>query len=178
MVDVLAGIADDQLGEPTPCAEYTVGDVVDHVDQVCRGATALALQHLDGVQDAGAGLDVVHLESGWHARVRDHVCSVGEAWNDPAVWKRAEGVPGSGLSAEVWGKITLTELVVHAWDIARATGQTFALPELTLIACLDHVKMFIPNAPVPGLWGPPQEAGPDATIIDRIVAITGRVSQS
>jgi hypothetical protein len=31
----------------------------------------------------------------------------------------------------MWGKIALTELVVHGWDIAKATGQPFDLPEGT-----------------------------------------------
>jgi uncharacterized protein (TIGR03086 family) len=175
MVDVLAGITDDQLADPTPCANYTVGDIVDHVDQVSRGATALALLDADGVRDAGSSPIVVHLEPRWQDRVADHIRTVGEVWGDPAVWRRAEGVPGSGLSSEVWGKITLTEFVVHAWDIARATGQSFALPEPTLIACLDHVETFVPNAPVPGLWGPPREVGSDASLLDRIVAVTGRI---
>jgi hypothetical protein len=51
----------------------------------------------------------------------------------------------------MWGKITLTELVVHGWDIATATGQPFDLPEHTLQACFQHVATFVPNAPVPGL---------------------------
>ena len=39
-------------------------------------------------------------------------------------------MPGSDLSNEMWGKITLTELVsCTAGDIAKATGQPFDLPE-------------------------------------------------
>ena len=55
--------------------------------------------------------------------------------------------------SDLWGKITLTELVVHGWDIATATGQPFDLPERTLQACFQHVATFVPNAPVLGLWG-------------------------
>ena len=42
MNEVLAGVADDQLSNPSPCVEYTVGDLIDHVDQVCRGSAAVA----------------------------------------------------------------------------------------------------------------------------------------
>lgn len=42
MIDVLAGVTDDQLTSSSPCREYTVGDLIDHVDQVSRGSTALA----------------------------------------------------------------------------------------------------------------------------------------
>jgi len=80
----------------------------------------------------------------------------------------------SELSNELWGRITLTELVVHGWDIAVATGQPFDLPGETLRACLEHVAEFVPNAPVPGLWGPAVGVPVDATLLDRIVAATGR----
>jgi len=99
---------------------------------------------------------------------------LGEAWDDPTAWEGTGNLPGSDLPNEVWGKITLTELVVHAWDIAKATGQRFDLPERTLRECLDHVAEFVPNAPVPTLWGPPVDVEPDADVIDRIATMTGR----
>jgi len=103
------------------------------------------------------------------------VQALGKAWDDPAAWEGIGNVPDSDLSNTTWGKITLTELVVHGWDIATATGQPFDLPEQTLQACFDHVAVFVPNAPLPDLWGPPAEVPPDASLLDRIVAITGRV---
>ncbi len=66
-------------------------------------------------------------------------------------------------------------MVVHGWDLARATGRPFGLDdEQALRACLEHVAEFVPNAPVPQLWGPPAVVADDAPLIDRIVAITGR----
>ena len=174
MIDLLAGVTDEQLDGPTPCTEYTVGDLVDHVGQVCRGAAALARRDDDGVSRAGAGPVAAHLEPGWREAVSEQVRSVGEAWDDPAAWAGTGAVPGSDLSNETWGKIALTELVVHGWDLARATGQPFDLPDQTLRACLEHVAAFVPDAPVPALWGPPVAVTPDAPLVDRIVAITGR----
>jgi hypothetical protein len=36
------------------------------------------------------------------------------------------------------------------------------------------VADFVPKAPFPDLWGPPVDVAPDAPMIERIVAITGR----
>jgi uncharacterized protein (TIGR03086 family) len=118
--------------------------------------------------------DAVHLSPHWRDIVTQHIGELGEAWDDPLAWQGSANVPGLDLSNEMWGKITLTELIVHGWDIAKATGQSFDLPERTLQACLDHVAKFVPNAPVPALWGPPVDIAPDAALLDRIVAITGR----
>jgi uncharacterized protein (TIGR03086 family) len=173
MIEVLAGVTDDQLTSSSPCTEYTVGDLIDHVGQVSRGATALA-HHTAGLPGTGTGPDASHLDPGWRDSVARHVRELGEAWDDPAAWQGSANVPGSDLSNEMWGKITLTELVVHGWDIAKATGQPFDLPEHTLQACLDHVAGFVPNAPFPALWGPPVDVAPDAALLNRIVSITGR----
>lgn len=174
LIEVLAGVTDDQLTSSSPCAEYTVGDLIDHVDQVSRSATALARRAAE-LPGTGTGPDAAHLDAGWRDSVARHLRELGQAWDDPAAWQGTANVPGLDLSNEMWGKITLTEVVVHGWDIARATGQPFDLPEHTLQACLDHVAEFVPNAPVPALWGPPVDVAPDATLLNRIVAITGRV---
>jgi hypothetical protein len=50
------------------------------------------------------------------------VRTLGKAWGDSAVWEGTGNVPGSDLSNEKWGKITLTEMVVHGWDIANTAG--------------------------------------------------------
>jgi len=169
MIAVLAGVADDRLTSPSPCTEYTVGDLIEHVDLVAQGATALT-QGLSVLPDTGYSL----LEPDWRDAVTHYVWALGEAWDDTAVWDGTGNVPGSDLSNSTWGKIALTELVVHGWDIAAATDQPFDLPEHTLQACFEHVAVFVPNAPLPDLWGPPVEVPPDAPLLDRILAITGR----
>jgi uncharacterized protein (TIGR03086 family) len=175
MIKVLADITDVQLSSSSPCTDYTVGDLIDHVDQVSRGATALARRASPPGTGTGTAPDAAHRDFRWRSSVARHVREVGVAWDDPAAWQGESNVPGSDLSNEMWGKITLTELVVHGWDIAKATGQPFDLPEDTLRACLDHVAKFVPDAPFPALWGPPVEVAPDAALLDRIVATTGRV---
>jgi uncharacterized protein (TIGR03086 family) len=174
LVEMLAGVTTDQLTNASPCPEYTVGDLVDHVDQTARLFAAVA--HQDGVGEGGTdtGPVVVHLGPEWRERVGRHVHALGRAWDDPAAWAGSTNLAGLELSNQLWGKIALTEVVVHGWDIATATDQPFDLPESTLEACLDHVAIFVPNAPVPELWGPPVEVAPGASLLDRIVAITGR----
>ncbi len=169
MIAVLAGVADDRLNSPSPCTEYTVGDLIDHVDLVAQGTTTLALGS-SAFPDRGYS----HLEPDWRDTVTQHVRALGKAWDDPAVWEGTGNVPGSDLSNSTWAKIALTELVVHGWDIATATGQAFDLQEHTLHACLEHVAVFVPNAPLPDVWGHPVDVPPDAALLDRILAITGR----
>jgi uncharacterized protein (TIGR03086 family) len=175
IIEIVAGVADDQLDCSTPCTDYSVGDLVDHVDHLSRLFAALARHDQAGLRGVSAGPDPVQLDPEWRDVLSGHVRALVEAWDDPAAWQGTDNMPGSDLSNQVWGRITLTEVVVHAWDIAQATDQRFDLPEATLRACLDHVVEFVPKVPVQGLWGPPVEVGINATLVNRIVAVTGRV---
>jgi uncharacterized protein (TIGR03086 family) len=172
MIDVLTGVGDEQLTGPTPCTEWTVRDVIDHVDGVSRGFIAVARK--DVGEDTAPEPTAADLDTDWRERVAKNVRALGDAWDDPTSWQGRTDGAGLNLPNETWGKIALTEIVVHGWDIARATGQPFGLPNDTLRACFDHVVGFVPNAPVEGLWGPPVEVPTDAPLLDQIVAITGR----
>ncbi|KND28199.1 TIGR03086 family metal-binding protein [Streptomyces acidiscabies] len=171
MIDVLAGVSDEQLTSPTRCTEYTVRDLIAHVDEASQGFAGLALK---GTDAAAAELDAANLGDDWRGGVAKNVQALGDAWDDPAAWQGTTHAAGVDLPNDTWGKIALTETVVHAWDLAKATGQPFDLPDDTLQACYAHVAAFVPNAPVEGLWGPAVEVPADAPLLDRIVAITGR----
>lgn len=152
---LVADVDDDRLDDPTPCTAYTVRDLIAHVDQIARGA--------DMPEPLGPR---------WRTEIPARLDALAARWAEPVAW---EGVGVLDLPNAVWGRIVLTEMVVHGWDLARATGQPFDLDdEPTLRACLGHVAEFVPNAPVPQLWGPPAVVDDGAPLIDRIVAITGR----
>ncbi|MEA2527630.1 MAG: hypothetical protein QOF73_4857, partial [Thermomicrobiales bacterium] len=67
-----------------------------------------------------------------------------------------------------------TEVVVHGWDLAKATGLPFELPEETVLACYEHVAAFLVEPPVPELWGASVEVSAGAPLMDRLVGIAGR----
>lgn len=48
-----------------------------------------------------------------------------EAWRDPAAWAGMTEAGGVRMPAEEMGVVALDELVLHGWDLARATGQPF-----------------------------------------------------
>jgi hypothetical protein len=61
-----------------------------------------------------------------------------------------------------------------AWNDPAAWQGSTNLSRLTLRSCHDHVAVFVPDTPIPALWDSPVDAAPGATLIERIVAITGR----
>lgn len=79
--------------------------------------------------------------------------------------------------APMVGLTVADELVVHGWDVARATGQPYGCePELLDAAHSFLVQIASPDAPagpdVP--FGPPRQVPGDAPLLDRVVALAGR----
>ncbi|MFJ2744938.1 TIGR03086 family metal-binding protein [Streptomyces sp. NPDC087440] len=170
---VLDGVSDAQLTLPTPCEKFGVGDLVDHVVGFTGAFTAVARGEAAAAPVAEP--DASHLAADWRSTLPGRLGELGAAWDDPAAW---EGAADAGVGLELpralWGRIALTELVVHGWDLARATGQPFDVPEPTLRVCFDHVSTFMDGAPVEGLWGPPVEVARDAPLLHRLLGATGR----
>jgi len=164
--DLVRGITDDQLGNSTPCAEYRVRDLLEHVDESARGFAEAA-----GAEPAGTALD---FEGEWREVLEGRLLVLAKAWDDPAAWKGESDLGGLQLTNAEWGRIVLTEVAVHGWDLSQATGLPYDLPDETVQACYDHVAGFLAAPPVPELWDAPIELPAEAPLMDRVVAITGR----
>ena len=163
---LVAEIGDQQLGEGTPCPKYSVRELLDHVDEGARGFAEVA-----GAGAAGGELDFA---GEWREVLGRRLEVLGEAWQDPAAWVGDSDLADLGLPKAAWGRIALTEVVVHGWDLSKATGLPFELPEETVQACYDHVAGFLEQPPVPELWGPAVETAVEAPLMDRLVGVAGR----
>lgn len=164
--ELVVSITDEQPGNSTPCTEYSVRDLLEHVDESARGFAEAA-----GAEVTGTALD---LDGEWREVLGRRLLVLGKAWDDPAVWAGAAELGGLKLPNETWGRIVLTEVVVHGWDLSKATGLPYELPDETVQACYEHVAGFLEQPPVPELWGAPIEVPAEAPLMDRLVGITGR----
>jgi uncharacterized protein (TIGR03086 family) len=84
---------------------------------------------------------------------------------------RAGGVDFPG---EVAGIVALTEVVIHGWDVAAATGQDYDVDPGTLDAVLPHVTAIAGEGPVEGLFGRAVPVADEAPALDRVIALSGR----
>ncbi|RLP80284.1 TIGR03086 family protein, partial [Micromonospora sp. BL4] len=117
-VDVVRGIADDQLDLPTPCRDYVVRDLLNHLFEVVVNFQELAVKR---PVEWSAKPD--HLTDDWRDRFETETRRLIAAWSDPST---LEGVsPGMGMPQTVVGGMALLDLTVHGWDLAAATGQAY-----------------------------------------------------
>jgi uncharacterized protein (TIGR03086 family) len=177
LADLVASVKDDELGKPTPCPAYTVGDLVEHVGGLALAFTAAANKDRNEHNErAGAG-DASRLGDDWRTRIPRDLAALAEAWRQPGAWTGMTRIAGGDSPAEVVGLVAADELVVHGWDVASALGQPYdAEPEL-VEAARSFLAMFAsPDAPAgPDVaFGPSREVPGDAPPLHHVLALAGR----
>lgn len=142
LAELVTSVDDDQLALPTPCTDYAVGDLVDHVGGLALAFTGAARKEpVPGAEEGGTG-DASRLEPGWRERIAADLASLAEAWREPSAY---DGMTVAGpveMPGEVAAAVALNEVVVHGWDLASALGRPFDPAPEDVEACLSFVRPF------------------------------------
>jgi len=171
---VVQGIDESQLGNPTPCTEWTVRDVLNHIT---GGSTMFAVCVEEGsVPDdmlpqlmGGDNLGDDYLGS-WRAASSRAVAAFGI----PGVLDKVVTLPFGQMPAGIALNIAIFDVLTHAADLATATGQELDDNELIETALGVGRQMIGPDLRTPGVFGPEVEAPAGATPTQRLLAFAGR----
>ena len=177
LAGLVARVGDDELGKPTPCPSYTVGDLIDHIGGLALAFTAAADKQFGTYGDMAPSGDASRLVDDWRSRIPRDLAGLAEAWQKPDAWTGMTRVGGGEAPAEMAGLSLADELVVHGWDVARATGQPYHAEPEVLAAARAFLSQFAsPDAPagpdVP--FGPARVLPGSAPLLDQVVALAGR----
>lgn len=172
--EVLANVKPDQLDAPTPCTDWDVRALLNHL---IGGAYMVADLGRDGAVDMSKmAADFVgdDPQGAWATAS----AAATAAWQGDDVLERTVTMPwGQALPAPAALTILRNDVFQHTWDLARATGQDSALdPELaeTVWAAVQENPAGIDPFRSMGLFGPAVDV-PEATpTADRVAAYFGR----
>ena len=168
-------VADDRLGDPTPCPDYTVGDLVEHVGGLALAFTAAANKDLGAYTNSPPQPDAARLTADWRARIPADLVAMAQAWQQPDAWTGMTRAGGVDLPGDVGGLVALDEIVLHGWDLAVATGHPFDVRGDLLEAVHGFVESFGADPQARGgLFGPIVDVPADAPALDRVVGLAGR----
>lgn len=174
---LLDGVCDDRLHDPTPCEGLSVAALLQHFVGLTKAFTDAARKTSDpDGPRGGAALDV-DLDPGWRTVLPNQLDALVEAWRDPAAWEGVTSAGGVSMPAAVMGVVALDELVLHGWDLARATGQAFSCDDASAAAVLEFTRMasapeFADNRT--GLFGPVLDVPTDGSAFEQALAYAGR----
>ena len=162
---VIAGVRPDQLDNKTPCAEWTVRDLLTHQIGVVAGMAAAA---------SGAPRPDFKLSADPAAQFAQVSAAALEAWRAPgALDQIVNGGPGP-MPGRVLAGINLLDTATHSWDLAMATGQPTELPDEVAEAALEAAHTIVSDELRAGRFGPEVTAPKSADATTQLVAFLGR----
>ncbi len=174
IVPALTGVVDriwyGQLDSPTPCAKFTVHDLLDHI--LVGGGTFAPL--FRGESPADVKAPAVY---GWvpavelAATMTDLLAAV----MSPGALDRVINSPFGEVDGDTLARLVAFDGLIHGWDLARATGQTWA-PSIEVVVAVDAFarQAITPEMRDGEAFAKPTVAPADADLLERLVAFSGR----
>jgi uncharacterized protein (TIGR03086 family) len=166
---VIDGIPDDRLDAPTPCTEWTVQQVIEHM-------TANARHYVTTL----AGLDPLPVNASPASAFHTTAAAMADVFTDDKLLETPivtpGGVPRTG--AQIMA-IDFLDVFVHGWDIARAVGEDITLDDRLSRTGIEIAEQFPDTPDVRGPGGAfalPVTAAEDAPAGTRLIALLGRSS--
>jgi uncharacterized protein (TIGR03086 family) len=164
-VAVAQAVRPEQLGLPTPCTEWTVQDLLDHL-----GGGA---EYLRAAVAGRAPVPPVGMSTTDYRRAVDQV--LGDIAAPDILERKCLSPLGFEWTVRDAVAGTFMDVLIHTWDLAHATGQDETLEPALVDAC---VAMFLPQMPElgreAGIIGPAVDVGPDAGSQAQLLGAMGR----
>jgi len=173
------GVADERLDGPTPCPEYSVGGMLGHLLGLSVAFRDAGRKRLGAMTDSAPDPAASRLPSGWRAELPKALDELAAVWREPEAWSGMTRAGGVDLPGAVAGAVVADELVIHGWDLARATGQEYEPDEAALRAAYGLLAGAAEKAGEAGeergMFGHVVAVPEGAPLLDRAVGLSGRM---
>lgn len=168
--DKIAVVPAGAWDAPTPCDDWSARELVDHVVNTQGMFLGFVGQEVGDVPSVGD--DPVGAWTTTSAVIQARL-------DDPeGATTEFDGLGGPSTFETAVDRFLSFDLVVHGWDLARATGQDETIDPDEVVQAFAAVRAieaaFGDRMRSPGVFGPALEAPPDATEQQRLLAFVGR----
>ena len=162
----------EALQAPTPCGDWDLRTLLNHTI-LWTSYSAERRAHGESVAEELMTKDFT-ADPGFRDAYARQIDRAVRAWADPNAWEGEIGVMGDATPAADVGAMLLMEMVLHGWDVAKATGQEYhaddAVAEALLVTVEAQAELF---RKYQGFANAVETAG-NATAFDRALSLSGR----
>lgn len=168
----LAEVAPESLDRPTPCAGWSLFDLLVHMDDSLAAMSeaaqspSLCLAPAPGPVDARSVL----------ISIRQRACTLVAQWMPPSTPTLRLGP--AELARETLGAVGALEIALHGWDVATALGLDRPIPPTLAMDLWPWARDHITDADRPIRFATQLEVPPWAPPQTRLLALTGRADRS
>ncbi len=167
---IVRAVADTDLDSPTPCTDFDLRTLLTHF-----AGTTTAFVHagssrsLDPDDPWGSN---VKLSQEWPSQIEGNLSQIATGWS------RAEAldgsIDGSQMPARALGEMLLIEVILHGWDVARASGQQVEISDALGAEVLRCVSATADQGREFHAYGPEVTVAEDASDLDKALGLAGR----
>jgi uncharacterized protein (TIGR03086 family) len=164
----IAGVGPDQWDAPTPCTEWNLRQLLNHL----VGGTKAFLS----MQTGGAPVDRTadHVGDDPLASFRAAVAELRAAFGEDGALEKTVNTPFGEGPAAILVNMRVNEMMVHGWDVAKASGQSTDLDPELAAQCMEDFRRLRATGRGAGMFADAQEAPAGATAADQLAAVAGR----
>ena len=168
---VLAGVTKEQLGNDTPCANWKVSDLINHIvgGQEFFTSGVSGAPRDESETDFAAGDYVAAFDEG--------TAQCLSAFRGEGAMDRTLTLPFGQMPGSAFMMLATTDTFTHGWDLAKATGQDTNLAPDLASGLLDGARRSIMPAfrsEDGAVFGPEKTAPQGACPADQLAAYLGR----
>jgi len=168
---IVLGVRPEHLLLPTPCRDWDVRLLLNHI---IGGNYTFAEIAAGGRPDPSGTMDDHTLPDPGTNYIAS-ADAVMAAWAKPGAMERRVHMSFGDIPASAAVSIHFLDIVVHGWDLARATGQDTTIdPDLAEEALDISEGLLSPELRDTGVFGPEVKLSDDHPLHDRLVAFMGR----
>lgn len=168
--DLVDRIEPAHLHNPTPCANFDLSDVIDHMT-VLGGSFSYLFRGLEPPEPQ-AREDDGQVPS---AEFRKVMHDLLDAVHSDGALDRTISSPVGAMPGHTFARLVAFDGLVHGWDIARATGLAWQLPDDVVAAVDSFARAALSDDLRDGdTFGEATTAPANATPIEQVAAFSGR----
>lgn len=156
---VLDQVRPEQLGAPTPCSEWNVEALLQHV--IGGNNWAMMLLNRVAADDAMTFARQTSFSGDLAADYRGGVTGMRSAFEAEGALAKTVYHPAGMMTGRQFLRMRASDLTIHSWDLARAVGADETLPDDLVRAALELLEPMAARIPQLGVFGPGPEGAPE-----------------
>jgi uncharacterized protein (TIGR03086 family) len=165
--EIFSNIGPDQWGASTPCDDWDVTALSNHL--VAGNLWAAELAAGKSIEEVGDALDGDQLGSDPGGAYRRSAAAAAAAFEAPGALEAPCAVSYGPVPGSVYAGHRIVDVLIHGWDLAAATGQNTTLDPRLVSACIDIVEPQLEGLQASGAFAdsgpPPADADPQTRLL-------------
>ncbi|PPK69169.1 uncharacterized protein (TIGR03086 family) [Actinokineospora auranticolor] len=166
-------VTPEQFDRSTPCPEWTVKDLINHLT-LWSGVVAVRTANRLPAPGDGSEDEAVDRSATWPDGFIDGARAAARAWDAPGGLDGETAMMGDPRPARFFHDMLLAELVLHGWDLATATGHEFTVDDDVAELARASTAAMAEQGREWGVFGAEVAVPEDAPVLHRALAISGR----